>query len=578
MELKKNIIVPIFGIMCFGEQAIAQVSGSPLPTREQFDIPKPSIGQKLSSVKVNNGTPRITGCAFEKADLFLELDSISFVQSNADPLPQEIAILLADITPKEGKQSIASLCDLRDEAAAKLSDAGYIGAVTIPEQNILKDTSSAKLMVVLGKLVDVTISGGDEGQYDFILRRMSRLEGVTPLRTSDVERELLLANDNPGINVQMNLKSANTNAGEIVGVITLSRRPHSLVANIQNYGSKTIGRETVSVRAEYYGLLNDSDVAFVGASTTLDFDEQQSIQAGYYTTFENDLKVGGSLTYGWSDPDLGSLDFRAKSLIGAVDLSYPLTRSVGRSLYLNGGLEIIEQEATLRGGDLSLPLTKDKLRVAYLSLSGGLSEPKRGGGEAWSLAGNLSYRQGLDIFDASQRGETDDSGFFTSRAQGDPTASVLRAGIDARYWPTRSFSISTSVQGQLSSAPLLAFEEFSVGNLTLGRGYNPGATAGDEAIGLRIEPALWLPIKADKMAFQAFGFGDVVRIWNQDDFTTENGRTLSSIGGGIRTFVGSNIALDVTYAHPLDSELNIDGAKEASDRLLASLTVNFGAH
>ena len=570
-------IIPFIIVACFGGQALAQVAGTSLPTREQVDIPKPNIDQKLSSVRIENRNSRIRACAFEKSELLLTLDRVNFVQSNAEPLPQDIAVLLSDIKPKQGKQSVASLCELRDEAAARLSDAGYIGTVTIPEQNILKSTSSADLMVVLGKLVDVTVSGGDKSQSDLIRRRMSRLKGVTPLRTSDIERELLLASDNPAINVQMNLKSANTNPGEIIGVISLTRKTHSLVANIQNYGSKTIGRETASIRAEYYGLLNGNDVAFVGASTTLDFDEQKSIQGGYYTTFDNDLKVGGSLTYGWSDPDLGSLDFRAKSLIGAVDLSYPLMRSVGKTLYLNGGLEIIEQEATLRGGPTALPLTKDKLRVAYLSLAGSLEEIPKPGGQAWSIGGNISYRQGLDVFDATERGAMDEDGFFPSRAQGKATASVFRAGLDTRYWPSQRVSLSASLRGQISSAPLLAFEEFSVGNLTLGRGYNPGATSGDEAIGLRVEPAVILPLKSSNVSLQAFGFGDIVRIWNKDDFTLEDGRSLRSVGGGVRAIVNDRFTLGLMYAHTLDPELNLVGAEDAPDRLLASVTFNFGA-
>jgi len=577
LKFIKSVILPVFGIACCGGPALAQVSGTSFPTREQVDIPTPNINQKPSSVRIEDRTPRTTSCAFEKSELLLTLDRVNFVQSNADRIPQEIAVLLADIKPLKGKQSVASLCDLRDEATARLSDAGYIGTVTIPKQNILNGASSADLMVVLGKLVDVTVSGDDEGQSELIRRRMSRLKGVTPLRASDIERELLLASDNPAIDVQMNLKSANGNAGDIIGVITLTRRTHSIVANIQNYGSKTIGRETASIRAEYYGLLNGNDVGFIGASSTLDFDEQKSIQGGYYTTFENDLKVGGSLTYGWSDPDLGSLDFRAKSLIGAVDLSYPVMRSVGKSLYLNGGLEIIEQEATLRGGSTALPLTKDKLRVAYLSLAGSLEETTQTGGKSWALGGNVSYRQGLDIFDATEQGVTDEEGFFPSRAQGKSTASVFRVGINALYWPSQRVSLSTSLRGQISSAPLLAFEEFSVGNLTLGRGYNPGATAGDEAFGIRVEPAVIIPLESNDVSLQAFGFGDIVRIWNKDDFTLENGRSLKSVGGGIRALVNDRVTLSLMYAHTLDPELNLVGAKDAPDRVLASLTFNLGA-
>lgn len=111
----------------------------------------------------------------------------------------------------------------------------------------------------------------------------------------------------------------------------------------------------------------------------------------------------------------------------------------------------------------------------------------------------------------------------------------------------------------------------------MGRGYNPGVTAGDEAIGVRFEPAIFIPLKSNNFSLQAFGFGDFVRIWNKDDFTQENGRSLKSIGGGNRAHVHDRVTLGVMYAHTLDPELKLEGAKDAPDRILASLTINFGA-
>ena len=121
--------------------------------------------------------------------------------------------------------------------------------------------------------------------------------------------------------------------------------------------------------------------------------------------------------------------------------------------------------------------------------------------------------------------------------------------------------------------PLLSIEEFSVGNLTIGRGYDPGVTSGDRALGLRIEPRLQLPLRG-RVGAQLFGFHDRVRIWNLDDFATEDGRTLGSWGGGMRVSLPGRLLLEAMYARPMDRGLATD-TRRAPDRFLLSLTTQF---
>ena len=43
--------------------------------------------------------------------------------------------------------------------------------------------------------------------------------------------------------------------------------------------------------------------------------------------------------------------------------------------------------------------------------------------------------------------------------------------------------VRTRLEGQWTDDPLLNFDEYSIGNLSIGRGYDPGANSGDRAIG-----------------------------------------------------------------------------------------------
>ncbi len=319
-----------------------------------------------------------------------------------------------------------------------------------------------------------------------------------------------------------------------------------------------------------------SDRTFIGLSSTFDTDEQQTVQAGHYFGLDSGLTLGARFSYAWSRPDIGALDLRSRSLIGGVDLSQPLHRSVRGNADLGGGFEIIEQRIKFYPGGVTdgLPLTRDKLRVAYLRLSGSKRAPQFNGPDAWGVSGSIELRQGFDIFDATQSGVITPQGYAPSRFEGSATATVVRGGVGAFVSLGRLFSVSTTVQGQWASGPLLSFEEFSVGNLTIGRGYDPGVTAGDKAIGVRVEPRMQLPIQS-RFGIQAFGFYDAVRIWNEDVFTTERDRQLQSWGGGMRATLPGLMSLEAVYARPDDPELNLPGARRASDRLLLSLTAQF---
>ena len=115
------------------------------------------------------------------------------------------------------------------------------------------------------------------------------------------------------------------------------------------------------------------------------------------------------------------------------------------------------------------------------------------------------------------------------------------------------------------------YDEFSVGNLSIGRGYDPGSNSGDRAVGASVELRAKL-VRSARVTLEAFGFYDAVRIWNLDRNSTENGRSLRSYGGGARMVLPGAMLLEVTYAHPKDLALSFDKAPPP-DRVLVSLTM-----
>lgn len=562
----------LFAIAAAPSVAMAQTRS--LPTREQVELPRVAPPAPRSEVQVDDQTPRTTVCPFADSSLEVEITRLNFVGSGGASLPEEVLSTLRGISPPAEKHRLTALCDLRDAAAERLQRAGYIAGVNIPPQEI--HSGAATFTVILGRISDVRLTGSPGRYRRTIEARIAQIKRMPVLNTREVERILMLANDVPGLHVNLSLRSAGTQPGELLGDLAVSYAPWQIVGNVQNSGSRQIGRENLSVRAEYYGLTGLSDRTFIGASSTADFEEQHVLQVGHYFSDDHGLTFGGRFSYAWSRPDLGALDLRSNSLIGGLEVYAPLARSVRSTATLGGGIEFIQQRIKLDvGSGQQLPVTEDKLRVGYLRLSASHRAPSLASQDLWAIGGSVELRKGFDVFGATDAGRLNAAGYAPSRIDGDPNATVIRGGVDGRLGIGRLAALSAQIQGQWANHALLSFEEFSVGNLTIGRGYDPGATSGDRAIGIHVEPSVWLPIRSTKVGAQAFAFYDVVRIWNLDHYTTENDRALRSLGAGVRVNLLGKAALEASYAHPLDSELRMAGAKRAPDRLLLSLTVQY---
>ncbi|WP_162935707.1 ShlB/FhaC/HecB family hemolysin secretion/activation protein [Tsuneonella amylolytica] len=548
-----------------GGPAMAQA----LPSREQIELPQLTPPETTTQVSVER-PPQTAACPFSASDLAADIRSVNFTDGAGETLPADVAQVLAGIEPVAGNQPLSQICALRDAAADRLRSAGYIAAVTIPEQEIGKTIGTVRLAVLLGRLVGVDVVGDSGGQAARIAARIERLKNLYPLRTADLERELLLASDNPGVDVNLNLASAGR-PGELVGRLAVTRKAFALTANVNNFGSRSLGREIGTARAEFYGLTGLADVTFIGASSSLDFEEQWSVQGGHYFSLDSGTTFGGSLAYAKSRPDIG-LPIRAKSLLGAIEGYTPVVRTVAARGTVGGGLEIIDQESNLVASGVSVPVTRDKLRVAFAKVEGTRRGFAPDGSIASLFSGTLQVRKGLDILGASERGIAS-GGYSPSKLDGDPTALVVRGGFsNLMRWG--GFGLLTQLQGQYSAKALLAFEEFSVGNYTIGRGYDPSATSGDSALGVRVQPSITVPVR--RVTIEPYTFFDAVRIWNEDRFTTENGRSLLSAGAGARFYLGNRFVLDAGYAHPFDKSLDLPLAKRAPDRFLVSLTASFG--
>ena len=518
--------------------------------------------------------------ALVESPLTVPLTSVTFTGTGGAPLAPELASLLKGIGRAliGTTQPIRMVCEVRDQANATLAAAGYVAAVRVPEQTV--ESGKLILEVVTARIVELRVRGEAGRSRRRIEGLLGRLKALDPLNQRSAERVLLLAGDIPGIAVTLELSPATNGApGEVIGDVTVERIPGTLLFNVQDYGSKQIGRYAGLARAELYGLTGLGDRTFVSLFSTSDFKEQRVVQVGHDFLLTNGgLRFGGEFTYAWTKPSLeqfgGSIDLRSEALLATVQATQPVVRNLGKNLNAAIGFDLINQR--VKTG--AVPINLDKLRVVFARLNGDIVDRVTNGlAPKYHFGLGIELRKGTGLLDATKRGGGGAGGFPT-RFEGDPQAFELRGNFSTelrkRFGPLSPYAVTAAaeVRGQWANHPLLAFEELSVGNLTIGRGYDPGATSGDRLVGGIFEIRAGKPqaLSRTDFAYEAIAFYDAVRLWNLDTGSVENNRQLRSVGGGARVSWGDHARLEIVYAHPMDRAQSFDD-KKASNRLLVSL-------
>ena len=482
------------------------------------------------------------------------------------------------------EQPVAVICEIRDRAATILRNAGYVAAVEVPEQRIAD--GDVRFQVLMAKLVAVRVRGDAGNAERTIASYLERLTEQEVFNRNTAERYLLLAGDIPGYDVRLSLRSANAGRGEVIGEVAVLRVPGRIDFNVQNFGSKDLGRWGGLLRGEFYGLTGLGDRTSLALFSTADFEEQQTLQVGHdFRVGSEGLTLSGQFTYAWAEPDLDDPNFRVKSrtLLATAEASYPLLRSQADTARAAFGLDLINQRINFNG----IPLTRDRLRVAYLRFDLDSVDPSslasRSGFSAaeprWRAAANVQLRQGLDILDASE----DCGPAFArcrspgvvppSRLEGDPTGTLLRFEAYGEFRAVPEITFALGVRGQVTGDSLLSFEEFSAGNYTVGRGYDPGSLLGDNGLGFQAELRFGriIPRSATATAVQPYLFLDTAWISNEDRQNAgETRRNLTSVGGGVRAVLGDRAQLDVVLAVPLE-RAGLQ-TRRPDPRLLVSLT------
>lgn len=551
----------------------AQVAAVPGQSRQEIDPASqtPPVQPRLiDPARLGQAAP----CPFAGKGLVtlrrIEAPGATLVRQDA------IAKAVADLTGSARDLSV--LCTARDRVASLYAERGEaLVRVDLPEQRISDGVLT--LAVTEGRIVGSALgnAAGLGPAAQLASRYLKGLTGGPATSWRDVERALLLTQEIPGADTGFAIRRAeNGEPDALLAVASFGqRRLIDLSLTAHNFGTREIGREGASLRADINSLtaLAERTSLIVSASRTWNqrvFQLVEEVRAG-----ASGLTLVGDVAYGRTDPEgaLKPLDISGTSLVGRIGARYPLVRRRSGALDLAGRFELIGQDNALGflkpiGGD-EITLFDEDLRVLSGEATGRWSPA---GARGLRFAGGIELRKGLDALGASKRGDP-----LLSRADGRPAFTAVRLNGSVRHDFTGGRLVpfvSATASGQWAPHGLPAYEEFQVGNYTVGRGYDPGAASGDRAAAVQLEAGADAPLTRTgsplgPTAIGLFGFYDTAKLWNEDPLSYD--ARIVSLGGGVR-LRARHIQLGLTYAAPQRAAL--PGAARPSDRLLVSLSTN----
>ncbi|HSJ78209.1 MAG TPA: ShlB/FhaC/HecB family hemolysin secretion/activation protein, partial [Erythrobacter sp.] len=402
----------------------------------------------------------------------------------------------------------------------------------IPEQALVG--GMLRVRVDEGTIDDVRVEGSDDPA---IRAQLARLIDMRPVTLAALQREVLLADDLPGVWIRSTRFENDGNRRVLV--VDARRQDFGGSVLVATDGTKPVGPVRARIDLDANGLISPRDrVDLSYTMSPLDPGELAFFSARY-SVIVNDLgtQIGLFGTYSQTEPGayLAVRELKGEAWQGGIRLRHPLMRTQSRSLWLEASGEVQDLQQD-RFGSLA---RQDRIALARLGFYG--YAPLAGG----TLQGRATISRGLDILDATRLGDP-----LASRTDASSQFTTLSWWLGWRRGLAKRVSLSLAANGQFSSDPLLIGESFALGGNAFLRGYDFAQRVGDQGIAgvgeLRYD---WPDALGVVRHVQLYAFADGGTVSNLEGGL--GGGTLASSGGGFRADLTRNLDLDFEIAVPL---------------------------
>jgi hemolysin activation/secretion protein len=454
------------------------------------------------------------------------------------------AEMMAAISSFVGHQlSTEDLRDLLSTVSGVARSKGYIFAhSTVPAQTL--EAGVLRVELDEGHVDDVRLTGKQSPAVKAIVER---LKGHAPTK-SEVERQLMLAGDLPGVSIG-NVRFERDGVKGIL-IVPVSLDKVAARAWLDNRGTRALGPFRAQLAVDFNGLISNRDQLTVSDLASPAQPRELNVVSARYAYQLNDRGTEFAAFAAYGRTRSGDLwrayDSNGKSVNAGASIAQPLIRSRKVSLWLNGEFDYFAVDEWFAGQRVR----RDRVSTASLSVNG--YTPLLGG----RLRAGLGVTQGLDI--------------LGSTANDDPLASRPDAG--GRFttfgaWAnwvgnlTGPFTAKFAVTAQASTKPLLAIEQITVGGPVFGRAYDFSERAGDRGIlgSAELQAKLLDRNKGLVRWAQIYGFADGADVGNlRNAYGTGQ---LYSAGIGARAKLGGALRVGVEAAFPINADRYETGDK-----------------
>lgn len=366
---------------------------------------------------------------------------------------------------------LAEIFAMAREITRRYADAGYpLSLAYVPVQEI--ENGSVRIRIIEGFIGEIDVS-------DAPARLRSRLQSIgenitaeRPLTQEALERNLLIANQLPGLKVTGVLQRGTSPESGVKMVMKVERKRFTVAAGFNNRASRAVGREQFFGRLAFNGVLTGSDSFRFMAVQSTKLDELTYFSAGYSTVLNaNGLRLDLGATRSEAAPGvpfLRDLGFETMGWTASAGLTYPLLLKRDNQLVLAADVSWKEFQSAFG----VTPNTLDTLWTSEFSAAYKFKDGLKG-----SNSLGVKLVRGWDIFDATQAGSPQAS---RQGAGGEFLALVADLGRSQKL--TDTVSLSISAKAQAANNPLLSSEQCGFGGGGFGRGYDPFEIAGDRCV------------------------------------------------------------------------------------------------
>ncbi|MBV8687714.1 MAG: ShlB/FhaC/HecB family hemolysin secretion/activation protein [Alphaproteobacteria bacterium] len=444
-----------------------------------------------------------------------------------------VAAFAPAIQPYLGRQlGRDELRSLAADVAGVARQAGYgLASARVPQQRLANGILRVK--VDEGRIDAVEVSGDGASAVQPLL---NRLISGRPIKTVELERQLLLAGDVAGVSTRG--ARIEDRGGVRTLLLQALRRPAAGRITTDNWGSSVVGPVIGTVTYDLNGLVGSRDRLSLGGSLSIQPREYQFASAAYTAPIgSRGTEVSLSGFYGHLRPgaELRNEDLAGRSLDLRAGLSHPLLRARSASLWAS-------VEAAARNSDVDRAGSadrRDRIRSVAATLSG---LAQAGGGR---LRGRLALIQGMPLLGATQRGSA-----LASRS--DAGAGFTKVEFYTSYQRAfgRRFSVVAALTGQVAATPLLSSMEMGLGGRSFLRAYDYRELSGDSGAAASVETRFDLGNIAGVVTrTQLYAYADAGSVHNLR--AGRGGGSLASAGGGVRFSLATGLDASVEAGIPL---------------------------